>query len=218
MFQKRMLRSLWVLLAVFAFLPCAYGDIYWESLQSVQGPSDEKPRTKTIRNYYTPYCSRMDIGENVMIANFKTMTGYVLNTQDRMFMEMKMNAVGKIPEGLKEEIQVTPTNETRNIAGYNCRKYKVSFMERQYEEWLSKEVKGYEELKNINDRLNDVVRKNPLFQMGIVGKMDKLDGFPVQTVMRMEGGLTKTVTLRRVTTNPLDESVFTVPAGYKPPY
>ncbi|MGE0087712.1 MAG: DUF4412 domain-containing protein [Desulfococcaceae bacterium] len=218
MFQKRIFCGLWMLLAVFFMVPhCVYGDIYWESEQSVQG-GDGKPRKKTIRNYYTSDCSRMDIGENVMIANFKTMTGYVLNTEDRMFMEMKMNAVGKIPEGLNEEIQVTPTSETRNIAGYNCRKYKVSFMERQYEEWLSKDVKGYDELKTINDRLNDVVRKNPLFQMGIVGKMDKLDGFPVQTVMRMEGGLTKTVTLRRVATSPIDESVFTVPAGYKPPY
>lgn len=219
LFMKRNIYlCIWILPLFFMLYLPAYADVYWESLQSVQGTSDEKPRTKTIRNYHTPWCSRMDIGENVMIADFKTMTGYVLNTSDRMFLEMKMNAVGKIPEGLKEEIQVQTTGETRNIAGYNCRKYKVTFMNRTYTQWLSKEVKGYKELRSINDRLSSVVRQNPLFQMGIVGKMDRLDGFPVMTVMKMEGGLTKTVVLRKVSTLPLDASVFQVPVGYKPPY
>jgi hypothetical protein len=195
----------------------ALADIYWESQQTVEGGNGSPPRAKTIRNYFTPTYSRMDIGENVMIADFNTMTGYVLDTSIKQYLVMKMNAVGKIPEGLKEEIQVTPTDETRTIAGYKCRKYMVSYMKRAYEEWLSKEVEGYQELKAINDKLSGVVHDNPLFQMGIVGKMDKLDGFPVQTVMPMDGGRKRIVTLSRVSQKPISPSVFTVPDGYKTP-
>ncbi|GBC62936.1 DUF4412 domain-containing protein [Desulfonema ishimotonii] len=201
----------------FTALPTAQADIYWESVQLVQGKG-WPTKKKMIRNYLTPDCTRMDIGENVLIADFRHMTGYVLNTDDKMFLEMQMKNVGKIPEGLKEEIRVVPTRETRNIAGYNCRKYKVSFMQRDYDQWLSRDVDGYRELKAINDRLSTQIRQNPLFQMGIVGKMDKLDGFPVQTVMRFSDGRVKTITLRRVSKKHLDPSVFNVPPGYKPPY
>ncbi len=198
-------------------VPVAVADIYWEAVQVVDGPG-RKPRKKIIRSYYTPTSSRMDIGENVMIADFRTMTGYVLNTEDKMYLEMNMNNVGKIPEGLKEDIQAVPTGETKRIAGYNCRRYKVTFMNRTYDQWLSKEVKGYRQLKEINDRLNTLVHQNPLFQMGIVGRMHKLDGFPVQTVIKMGGGLTKVVTLRKVEEKPINPAVFRVPEGYKPPY
>ena len=84
---------------------------------------------------------------------------------------MDMGSVGKIPDELREEIQVTPTGQQRRISGYNCLRYKVKYMGREYDEWLSRDVDGYQELKTINDRLYTLIRNNPLFQMGIVGKM-----------------------------------------------
>lgn len=208
-----------MLIAAFwlAAIPAVQADISWECRQVVRGEG-WPTRTKTIRNYHTPSQSRMDIGENVMIADFGTMTGYVLNTDDKMFLKMSMHNVGKIPEGLKEEIQVQPTNDVRKIAGYSCRRYRVSFMNRTYDEWISKDVPGYRELRAINDRLAPLVRQNPLFQMGIIGRMDRLDGFPVQRVMRLGDGRVKTVTLQRVSREPIDPSVFRVPPGYSKPY
>ncbi|MFP4033571.1 MAG: DUF4412 domain-containing protein [Desulfococcaceae bacterium] len=208
-----------MLIAAFwlAAIPAAQADISWECRQVVRGEG-WPTRTKTIRHYHTPNQSRMDIGENVMIADFGTMTGYVLNTNDKMFLKMSMHNVGKIPEGLKEEIQVQPTGDVRKIAGYTSRRYRVRFMERTYDEWLSKEVPGYRELRAINDRLAPLTRQHPLFQMGIIGRMDRLDGFPVRQVMRLGDGRIKTVTLQRVSRDPIDPSVFRVPPGYGKPY
>mgnify|MGYP006271599395 CR=1 FL=1 len=200
-----------------AAAPAVQADISWECRQVVRGEG-WPTRTKTIRNFHTPHQSRMDIGVNVMIADFQTMTGYVLNTEDKMFLKMSMHHVGKIPEGLKEEIQVQPTADVRKIAGYTARRYRVTFMGRTYDEWISKEVPGYRELKAINDRLAPLVRQHPLFQMGIIGRMDRLDGFPVQRVMRLGDGRVKTVTLQRVSQKPIDPSVFRVPPGYSKPY
>lgn len=210
------IRAALVALLLIAASP-ALADISWESQQVIRGEG-WPTRTKTIRNYHTPTQSRMDIGENVMIADFDTMTGYVLNTDERIFLRMDMRNVGKIPEGLKEDIQVQPTGDVRKIAGYNARRYRVSFMGRTYDEWLSKEVEGYRELKAVNDRLAPMVRSHPLFQMGIIGRMDRLDGFPVQQVMRFDDGRIKTVTLKRVSRAPIDPAMFRVPPGYGKPY
>ena len=198
----------------FIGLSSAYGDIYWESEQVITGIPGQPDKKKTIKYYFTSKYTRMDIGENVMIADFKTMTGYVLNTKDKMYLKMKMNNVGNIPDGLKKGINVIPTNKIRKISGYNCRKYNISFMKRKYEQWLSKEVDGYEELKAIDKKLSGVIRQNPLFQMGIIGKMDKLDGFPVQMIMPLGNGMTKIITLKRIDQKPLAPSVFKVPKGY----
>ncbi len=199
--------------------PClAFGDIYWESKQVVKGIPERGYIKKTIKTYITPTKTRLDIGENVMIADFDTMTGYVLNTHDKIYLKMKMKDVGKVPDDLKKEIKVEPTDETKTIAGYKCKKYYVTFMSRKYEQWLSKDVKEYKELKKINDKLAPLLRKNPLFRMGILGRMDKLDGFPVQIVMDMGNGITKTTTLTKVSNGSIDPKFFQVPKGYKPPY
>lgn len=211
--------GIWAAVAVLAMVAPmpALADISWECQQVVRGEG-WPTRTKTIRNYHTSSQSRMDIGENVMIADFGTMTGYVLDTNEKIYLKMSMYQVGKIPEGLKEEIQVQPTNDVRKIAGYTCRRYRVTFMNRTYDEWLSKDVPGYRELRTINDRLAPLVRQHPLFQMGIIGRMDRLDGFPVRRVMPLGDGRVKTVTLKRVSREPIDPSVFTVPPGYSKPY
>lgn len=196
----------------------AEADIYWESEQVLSGIPGKEDKRVLIRVFATQRYTRMDIGKHIMIADFKTMTGYALDASERIFLEMKMDSVGKIPEGLTEDIKVTPTDETKEIAGYTCRKYKVCFMDQEYEEWLSQEVDGYKDLREISDHLTVLVHENPLFQMGVIGRMDRLDGFPVQTVIPLEGGFSRITTLKKVIKKDLPESLFKVPKGYKPPY
>jgi hypothetical protein len=55
---------------------------------------------------------------------------------------------------------------------------------------------------------------NPMLkQMNIAAMMDKLDGFPVQTVTQVMGG-TITNTLVKVEKKSLSSDLFQVPAGY----
>lgn len=196
----------------------AAADIFWEMEQVLSGIPGQKDKTKTIRHYFTQTALRQEIGENVTIANFETLTGYVLNTKDKMFLVIDMNNVGETDPGLSSGIKAKATNEYKKIRGYKCRKYKVTFMQRTYEQWLSKDVDGYRELKEIDAFLSGLVHRHPLFQMSVLGKMDKLDGFPVQTVMRFPGGAKKTVTLKKVKKKPINKKFFKVPKGYKPPY
>lgn len=212
-----LIRTATLALCLASFPGAALADIYWESTQTVSG-GGASTRTIVLRHYFTPEKARMDIGENIMIADFAANKGYVLNTSDRMFLEIAMDNVGKIPDGLKSGIEATATGEERNIDGYACRKYRVRFVDHEYEQWISKDVPGYAELRKVNERLAGLMKANPLFQMDIIGRMDRLDGFPVLTVMPMGDGRVKTVRLKKVSENPIPADTFRVPAGYKPPY
>ena len=110
-------------------------------------------------------------------------------------------------------IQVTPTQETRQIAGYNCQKYLVSGMMMNGDYWLPKDVKGYEEVKEIGKKVATLFDENPMMkQMNIAGMMGQLDGFPVQMVMNIMKG-TSTTTLKKIEKKSLDKSLFSVPEG-----
>ena len=80
--------------------------------------------------------------------------------------------------------------------------------------WLSKDVKGYEEIKEIGKKIAGVFDENPMMkQMNIAGMMGQLDGFPVQMVMNIMKG-TSTTTLKKIEKKSLDKSLFSVPEGY----
>ena len=109
------------------------------------------------------------------------------------------------------ESRMTPTDETKQIAGYNCRKYIVTMMGAENEHWLSKGVEGFEEYQAIGDWM---LKKHPeLGQVGMPGLTGK-EGFPVKTVNSMMG-MTVTTTLQKFEKRSLKKNLFEVPAGYK---
>lgn len=206
----------------------AMADLYWESDQETKGMPGRPDETRVIKTYLTAYASRTELEGQITIMNFDTKIMYHLNPKDKTYQQINMAEMGKPPEMKGEKgqmqqqmmknmmgnMQVTPTEETRQIAGYNCRKYLVSGMMMNSDYWLSKDVKGYEEVKEIGKKVAGVFDDNPMMkQMNIAGMMSQLDGFPVQTVMNVMKG-TSTTTLKKIEKKTLDKSLFTIPAGY----
>ena len=112
-------------------------------------------------------------------------------------------------------IKITPTTETKEIAGYRCAKYTMTMPGSTNEYWLSKDVKEYEELKTISAKMMAIFERNPMLkQMNMMGMMDKLDGFPVQMVLHVMKG-TITTTLKRIEKTTVENNLFKVPEGYK---
>jgi len=206
----------------------ATADLYWESDQETKGMPGRPDETKVIKTYLTAYASRTEREGQITIMNFDTKIMYHINPQDKTYQQINMAEMGK-PHEMKGEkgqmqqqmmknmmgnIQVTPTEETRMIAGFNCRKYLVSGMMMNSEYWLSKDVTGYDELKEIGKKGAGIFDENPIMkQMNIAGMMSQLDGFPVQMVMNIMKG-TSTTTLKKIEKKTLDKSLFAVPAGY----
>ncbi len=180
------------------------------------------------KHYYTSKASRIDLADGkVMIMDFDKKLVYRLDPAAKTYQEMNMDEMAgskqmanmpaeqrKMMESMMQSMQVTPTNETKTINGYKCTKYLVSFMMMNGEYWLSKDVKGYEELKGIGEKMAKSFEGNPMLkQMNIAAMMDKLDGFPVQTVTQVMGG-TITNTLVKIEKKSLSDDLFKVPAGY----
>jgi len=206
----------------------AMADIYWESDQETKGMPGRPDETNVIKTYLTAYASRTEREGQITIMNFDTKIMYHINPQAKTYQQINMAEMGKPPEikGEKSQaqqqmmknmmgnIQVTPTEETRQIAGYNCHKYLVSGMMMNSDYWLSKDVKGYEEIKEIGKKIAGIFDENPMMkQMNIAGMMSQLDGFPVQMIMNIMKG-TSTTTLKKIEKKSLDKSLFSVPEGY----
>ncbi|HOI95787.1 MAG TPA: DUF4412 domain-containing protein [Syntrophobacter fumaroxidans] len=226
--QWRVSAPLVVLIVLFA-ASTAFCDLSWESEKVTNNVPGQEDGTTIQKNYYTSNASRVEMGDGtVMIMDFQKMMMYRLNTEERTYSEVNLSEMG-VPRDMPAEdrermkkmmgdlmlsFSVTPTDETKTIEGYKCRKYLVSFMRVNSEYWLSKDVNGYDELKKIGAGLSKYYRQNPMLQqLDITGMMDKLDGFPVMTKTEiMEGSMT--TVLKKVDVKALSPDLFTVPAGY----
>ena len=217
------------LILFFAFSPVVYAGLYWETKIVTGGmpkglpknlPKEAqdqileqfKAKTEITKNYLTSYASRTETEGMIVIIDFDNMNMYQLDPGAKTYTKVNIvSMMGQMPEGMMKDMQVTPTNETRKIAGYKCKKYIVTVMGMKSEHWLSKDVKGYEEFKAIYKK---ILKKNPgLKQMPMTGMSGK-EGFPVETVSNVMGMKT-TTTLKKIEKKSLSKELFKVPRGYK---
>ena len=210
----------------------AYGDLCWESVATTAGKPIDLPKSlpkqvrdqmlaqfkgtsETVKHYLTSYASRTEKKDHIMIIEFGSMMMYQLNPVNKTYTKLNMMSVMDDTMGeIAKDIQVTPTNETKKIAGYKCKKYNVTVMGVKSEHWLSKDVKGYKEYRAISKKMEKKFQKNPrLRQMNIAGISGK-EGFPVKIVITVMG-MTTTTTLKKIEKKSLSKNLFKVPGGYK---
>ncbi len=218
------------LIAIFVSLCAApaKADLSWEN-ENVSTNIPHQPNGTTIqKNYFTQNASRVELGNGkIMIIDYNAMKMYSLEPAAKTYTEIDINEMGMPPNmspadkkkmgemmGGMMGIQITPTNETKTIEGYKCLKYNVNIAMMNGEYWVSKDVKGYQELKALGARVGSVMEKNPMLrQTNIAGMVEKLDGFPVQTVNHIMGG-TVVSTLKKVEQKSVDPALFRVPKDY----
>lgn len=166
-----------VLLIFLIVTVSAHADLYWESEVSTSGvpagleglPPQErseildqfKSQTKTVKYYLTSNASRTDVSNDIiMITEFDTMKMYQLNVNDKTYTKTDMLSEmdQEMPKDMME-IRVIPTSETKEIAGYKCKKYNVTMMREKSEYWPSKDVTGYKEFKAITAKCEKNFRK-----------------------------------------------------------
>jgi len=150
-----------------------------------------------------------------MIIEYGTMMMYQLNPVNKTYTKFDMMCMMDDKMGeIAKDSKVTPTNETKKIAGYKCKKYDVTMMGLKSEHWLSKEVKGYKEFRKISKKMEKRFKKNPrLRQMSMAGISGE-EGFPVKTVITTMG-MTTTTTLKKIEKKSLSKNLFKVTKGYK---
>jgi hypothetical protein len=211
------------------FAVAARADLYWENEVVSSGMPNQAAGTKLQKNYFISTASRIETGDGkVVILDYNSLMMYNLNPQNKTYTQVNMSEMGMPPKmagpekeqmgkamaGMMSGFQITPTDETKTIAGYKCRKYNANFGMVQGEYWASKDVTGYQELRTVSTKLGALLEKNPMLrQMNVAGLVEKLDGFPVQVTNHVMGG-TIVSTLKKVEQKPLDPELFKVPSDY----
>jgi len=230
-FRTMVFSALAVCFSLLISLP-ATADLYWESEQVTENVPGQENRTRIVKNYITKEASRTDMGDKISIIKYDDMSMYQLNPGDKTYTKVDMKTLG-MPSGgagmdpektaqaqamIKEmfgKMKVVPTEETKTISGYKCKKYNVDFMMVNTEYWISDQVKGYKEINTVSKKMKEAFKENPILKnMDILGMMDSLDGFPVQIVNKMMGG-SSTTTLKKIEKKPLPKKLFEIPEDYK---
>lgn len=167
---------------------------------------------------------------------------YVINDKDKTYSEMKLSEAGDITALLKEQgvdveneeqmammkgmmsamqikVTVTPTDETKKIEGYECKKYDVDFavgmgkISSIY--WVTPDIKiDYDMLYKIQ---NAMMLRMP-GSMEAIKELEKMDGFPVytETTANMMGASVKSTTrLLKYAEEPAPAGTYVLPEGYK---
>ena len=208
--------------------PSTNADLYWEAETVSTNIPDQPDGASIQKNYFTSNASQVELGDTkVIIVDYNAMELYSLDTRAKTFSELNLNELPGLPGvaasdkkkmaeimGAVMGTQVTPTDELKTIAGYKCRKYNVRMAMMNGEYWVSKDVRGYQELKALGAKVGAIAERNPMLrQIDFAGIVEKLGGFPVYTVNHVMGG-TVASTLKKIEQKSLDPALFIVPKDY----
>jgi hypothetical protein len=214
---------------IFSAFP-VYADLFWQNIQETKGMRGQPDEVQTVDHYFTENASRTEIENMATIMDFDSMTLYQLDMDAKTFHKVDLNSMGhmageegqdseafsKMMKQMMGETKVIPTNETRKIAGYDCRKYNMQVMMVQIEYWVTKDIEHYKELKEIGEKMAEGFEKNPMMQhLNFAAHMKQMDGFPVQTITQNPMGGTIVSTLKHIEKKKLSDDLFQVPPDYK---
>ncbi len=219
------------IMALFAGLcsPSANADLYFETENISTNIPDQTNGASILKNYFTSNASRVELASGkVYILDYNGMKLFSLNPKAKTYTELSIGKLPRLPDKLgagKQKlmdeaitaalaIQATRTNEMKTIEGYKCRKYNVNLVMVNGEYWVSKDVKGYKELKAMGTKVASIVDHNPMLsELNIPAMVEKLDGFPVYTVNHVMGGTVQS-TLKKIEQKPLNPALFRIPKDY----
>lgn len=171
----------------------------------------------------------VDLEKGIMyMIDHQKKTYGVLNLEELGDMMAGMGAEGEEAEAMKQMMQammgqmkyeVTPTEETKKIGDYNCKKYDATMsmmmVSMDQEIWATEEIDI--DMTKYYQMAYAAMWSMPLFSK-IVEESKKIKGFPVHTVMTadmMGSPMTTTSDLIEVGEQDAPEGTYALPEGYK---
>ena len=123
-------------------------------------------------------------------------------------------AVENVEGGHDSKPQLAPTGRKEVIAGYPAEEYSATVAGSKIALWLTRAIPDYEQASR---ELGAAFKQGPLAAMSQNFGLDlaNLPGFPVRQVKELERGQTVVATLVSVSTRPIPDADFEVPADYQ---
>ena len=205
-----------LLLTALAAAPARADLLITQKVEGV-GPAGMETTTKVkgdkMRVDATPEISVIvDVKSGDMINLMHAQKAYLKVSGDMaktMMEQMKQNQGGAA--ATKPELK--PTGKKETINGYACEEYAGAANGMKFDFMLTKALPNYEAALK---QLADTMKSGPLAQQtqGMGMDFGTLPGFPLRTAMEV-GGQKMISTVTNVSTAPLPDADFALPAGYK---
>ncbi|MCO5236334.1 MAG: DUF4412 domain-containing protein [Chitinophagaceae bacterium] len=183
--------------------------------------------------------SKSDFGNSTVIIDKKNKrtttlteamgrkTGFYTTEEDEEAMRKRMdslrNARGQSAGNRDPQVEIIATNDTRKIAGYNCKKVivKTRTMQGSVNEatvWFTPDFKmapGYPASGNTGGMGRGAsMRGGGNMGFGLSG-LDKIDGFVMAVEVKRPNGFEMTMEVTKVELDPvIEDKVFEIPKGY----
>ena len=167
--------------------------------------------------------TRMDVTPGAtIIMDSKTGETISLMPAQKRYFKAPADVVKAAVEGMRGEHasaadgkpQLVPTGRKETVAGYPAEEYSATVAGSKIALWLTRDIPNYEQASR---ELGAAFKQGPLAAMSQNFGLDlaNLPGFPVRQVKELQPGQTITATLVSLSTEPIPDADFAVPADYQ---
>lgn len=187
-------------------------------VQKIEGVGQTMESTAKFKGGKT----RIDTAPNTsIIMDLKSGDMIQLTAAQKTFLKVPGQMAQAAIEAMKksagdapEKTQLAPTGKKETINGFAAEEYACTIAGTRLTLWLTRAVPDYEKaLKEMSAAFSQGPMAAMMQTYGL--DMANLPGFPVRTVNEVQPGQTLTTTVVSVSTKPLNDADFEVPADYK---
>ena len=190
----------------------------------------EEQSSGDMTAYYSEEMLRMEDPQGrITIVRLDKGLMWSIDPETKTYTEQAMEEMAKQLEGLpaemmEVELEVDKTGEKKKIGDYNCTKFIITIKMMgtpvTTEVWATTDIEIDPVVLKFAENANKAFEKVPMLQrtFGMFKDVFNADSFPVQTVTEtdMFGMKTKNLlTLKSVSSEKHDDSLFEIPEGYK---
>jgi hypothetical protein len=135
----------------------------------------------------------------------------ILNDDNKTYFEIPQGKTkDDTPEGGMEPAALKKTGKTMKVLGYLCQKFVIAQGEMETEIWGTKDLKG------LSASLARALGEERVGQGSAWNdELTRLGIFPLVANTRIEGKIVESQEVVRIEKRPLEEGLFSLPAGYK---
>jgi hypothetical protein len=164
---------------------------------------------------------RVDTPANVVIMDLKTGALTSLMPAEKKYMKIPSQMAQAVFDSMKKSAAdqpqtppvPAPTGNKETISGYPCEEYTYNYHGSKLILWLTTALPGYQAALQ---EMAAAFSQGPMAAMVKSVGVDfaTLPGFPIRTVTELKPGETMTSTTLSVSTKPIPDAEFEIPAGY----
>lgn len=214
--MRGLVKQIFRVLLAAVFAAGAHADLTMTQQIKQEGSQHRNSMTMTVR--LKAERMRVDHPQISSIVDLKTGDITSLVHQQKITMtipgafvkSMRQTLSGDSAESTKNVGTPTPTGRKETISGYACEEYEIRSNQAEVHVWTTKDLPNAE---NLMAQLSTLAGETDLFKGFLI--RSQVPGFPIRMIIDTPASGKTTITVVALSEDPIADSEFTVPEGYR---